>query len=75
MAAPAPWLRLEPRWEAAAGDAGGGPLDAASAAWRLLLLSDGSVTRHLQIVTGERRLQGSWQALLRCQRSALCRGR
>ena len=27
-----------------------------SPAWRLLLLSDGSVTRHLQIVSGELRI-------------------
>ena len=79
--APAPWLRLKPRWQARrapgrvvwranrsralalallcqtqapTGEAMRGALAASlvSPAWRLLLLSDGSVTRHLQIVSG-----------------------
>ena len=32
--------------------AGQCPVDQLSAPWRLLLLSDGSVTRHLQLLTG-----------------------
>jgi len=49
----APWHRLRPIWEAAESVAmASGIMNAlASPAWRVMLLSDGSVTRHLQLLT------------------------
>lgn len=46
----APWLRLECWWE---GDESQLPAGMLSPWWRLLLLSDGSLTRHLQFLTGQ----------------------
>lgn len=51
---PPAWYRLEPLWQA---DMEGIERQALIAQlpppWKLLLLSDGSVTRHLQVLTGE----------------------
>jgi hypothetical protein len=58
------WHRLETRWEAdeeAAMD--GDLLDLLSPAWRILLLSDGSVTRHLRLLCPQLR-----QTRLECLR-------
>ena len=48
---PARWYRLQTRWEADEETAlEGDLLDLLSPAWRILLLSDGSVTRHLRLL-------------------------
>jgi len=46
----APWFRLDCVWEGEEADVPAGML---SPWWRLLLLSDGSLTRHLQFITGQ----------------------
>ncbi len=46
----APWLRLDCYWEGEESDL---PAALLSPWWRLLLLSDGSLTRHLQFITGQ----------------------
>lgn len=46
----APWFRLDCSWEGEEVDLAPGML---SPWWRLLLLSDGSLTRHLQFITGQ----------------------
>lgn len=46
----APWFRLDCVWEGEEADVPPGML---SPWWRLLLLSDGSLTRHLQFITGQ----------------------
>ncbi|APB34165.1 hypothetical protein GlitD10_1839 [Gloeomargarita lithophora Alchichica-D10] len=46
----APWFRLACAWEGEESDL---PAGMASPWWRLLLLSDGSLTRHLQFITGQ----------------------
>ncbi len=46
----APWFRLDGVWEGEEADVPPGML---SPWWRLLLLSDGSLTRHLQFITGQ----------------------
>ena len=47
-----PWHRIAPRYEATEEDAvaDGALLELLSPAWRILLLSDGSVTRHLRLL-------------------------
>lgn len=45
-----PWLRLDCLWE---GEESRLPAGMLSPWWRLLLLSDGSLTRHLQFITGQ----------------------
>lgn len=47
-----PWHRIDPRYEATEEDAveDGALLELLSPAWRILLLSDGSVTRHLRLL-------------------------
>lgn len=48
------WYPLAPQWEGSAPDTlDGGPGHLLSPAWRLLVLGDGSPTRHLQLLTGQ----------------------
>ena len=49
-----PWFRLDPVWEGGEEIIQQGlPSDQVSPIWQLLLLGDGSPTRHLQLLTGE----------------------
>ncbi|MCS7031860.1 MAG: chorismate lyase [Gloeomargarita sp. SKYG116] len=50
LASVLPWWRLDCRWQGEETDLLPGML---SPWWRLLLLSDGSLTRHLQFITGQ----------------------
>jgi chorismate lyase len=48
------WYRLTPTWQAEQSDVQSGlPHNQLPPAWQLLLLGDGSPTRHLQLLTGE----------------------
>lgn len=49
-----PWYALDPIWQGdAAAIAQGLPHDLLAPAWQILILGDGSPTRHLQLLTGE----------------------
>lgn len=48
------WHRIEPQWQSPADILDHGrPFSLLSPSWKLLLLSDGSVTRHLQVLTSQ----------------------
>lgn len=54
LALPTGWHRLEPKWEGTEEHVQKGlPHSLLAPAWQILLLGDGSPTRHLQLLTGE----------------------
>lgn len=49
-----PWYALEPIWQGTTAIISGGlPHELLAPAWQILILGDGSPTRHLQLLTGE----------------------